>query len=155
MFTPPNMSRVTCHVSRRVSCHMSRRVTCHVSHVTCNFFFCCFWTKWWSLSVQGLLSTGPTPSSCRIATATPGLLHTFIYMCAGSSTHYVCSPYRGRHWCATALHPDGTYSSWAYCHDTLCPNEGQGGSKGEKKIWYSNWMKLKPFISPGNDFLNL
>ena len=51
-------SRVTCH---RVMCHMS---SCHVSHVTCHisqFFF--FLTKRWSLSVEGLLSTGPTPSS--------------------------------------------------------------------------------------------
>ena len=57
MFTPPNMSHVMCHVSR-VTCHMSR-VTCH------NFFYYLFffWTKWWSLSVEGLLSTGPTPSS--------------------------------------------------------------------------------------------
>ena len=65
MFTPPNMSRVTCHVSR-VTCHVSR-VTCHVSRVTCHmsffFFFFFFLTKWSSLSVEGLLSTGPTPSS--------------------------------------------------------------------------------------------
>ena len=47
MFTPHNVSRVTCHMSR---------VICHVSQ----FFF---WTKWWSLLVEGLLSTGPTPSS--------------------------------------------------------------------------------------------
>ena len=40
-----------------VKCHVSH-VTCHVSHVT--FFFR---TKWWTLSVKGLLSTGPTPSS--------------------------------------------------------------------------------------------
>ena len=46
MFTPPNMSRVTC----RLSC-----VTCHMSH----FFF----DKVWSLLVEGQLSTGPTPSS--------------------------------------------------------------------------------------------
>ena len=47
-------------------CHMSR-VTCHVSHVTCNvshvILFNFFRTKWGSLSVEGLLSTGPTPSS--------------------------------------------------------------------------------------------
>ena len=63
------VSCVTCHVSH-VTCHMSR-VTCHVSHVTCHmsratchfFFFFFFWTKRWSLSVEGLLSTGPTPSS--------------------------------------------------------------------------------------------
>ena len=67
-----HMSRVTCHMSRvmchvsHVTCHMSH-VTCHMSHVTCHmtcvtchiFFF----TKRWSLSVEGLLSTGPTPSS--------------------------------------------------------------------------------------------
>ena len=84
MFTPQtchvshvtcHVSRVTCHVSRvichvsRVTCHMSR-VTCHVSHVTCHFFifffffffliffFFFFRTKWWSLSVEGLSSTG-------------------------------------------------------------------------------------------------
>ena len=42
---PPNMSRVTCHVS----------------HVTSHFFFL---TQWQSLSVEGMLSMGPTPSSC-------------------------------------------------------------------------------------------
>ena len=42
----PHMSCVTYRVSR---------VTCHVSNV----FFC---TKWWSLPVQGLLSTRPTLS---------------------------------------------------------------------------------------------
>ena len=62
-----HVSYVTCHVSC-VTCHVSR-VTCHVSHVTCHvsrvtcFFFCFFWIKWSSLSVEGLLSTGPTPSS--------------------------------------------------------------------------------------------
>ena len=40
MFTPPNVSRVTCHVSH-VTCHVSR-VTCHVSHVTCHIFFLFF-----------------------------------------------------------------------------------------------------------------
>ena len=38
MFTPQNMSHVTCHVSN-VMCHVSH-VTCHVSHVTFFFFFC-------------------------------------------------------------------------------------------------------------------
>ena len=56
------MSCVTYHLS----C-----VTCHVSHVTHHFsFFSFFWTKWWSLSVEGLLSTGPTPSSL-LPTAVP------------------------------------------------------------------------------------
>ena len=60
MFTPPNVSRVTCHVS----C-----VTCHVSHVTCHmyfYFFIFFLTKCWSLSLEGLLSTGPTPSTLTL-----------------------------------------------------------------------------------------
>ena len=49
----------TCHMSH-VTCHMSS-VTCHVSRVTCHFFiFFIFFlrTKWWSLSVEGLSSTG-------------------------------------------------------------------------------------------------
>ena len=58
----------TCHVSH-VTCHMSH-VTCHVSHVT--FFLLLFFcTIWWSLSVEGLLSTGPTPSSF-------GLCHSLL-----------------------------------------------------------------------------
>ena len=66
MFTHPNVSCVACHMSR-VMCHMSR-VTCHMSRFFSRFFllfffFSFFQTKWWSLSVEGLLSTGPTPSS--------------------------------------------------------------------------------------------
>ena len=34
MFTPHNMSHVTCHMSH-VTCHVSC-VTCHMSHVTCH-----------------------------------------------------------------------------------------------------------------------
>ena len=41
-------------------CHMSR-LTCHVSQV--HFLFCFVFSMWWSLSGEGLLSTGPTPSS--------------------------------------------------------------------------------------------
>ena len=53
-------------------CHMSC-VTCHVSHVMCHtsfylFIFIFLRTKWWSLSVEGLLSTGLTPSSFYNAT---------------------------------------------------------------------------------------
>ena len=53
-----------CHVSC-VTCHMSR-VKCHLSHVKKKFtFFLSLknFTKWWSYSVESLLSTGPTPSS--------------------------------------------------------------------------------------------
>ena len=45
-----------------VICHMSG-VRCHVSRVTCNIFLKYFFTKWWNFSGEGLLSTGPTPSS--------------------------------------------------------------------------------------------
>ena len=52
------MSHVTCYMSH---------VTCHMSHVICHnifFYFIFFFrTKWWTLSMEGLLSTGPTPSS--------------------------------------------------------------------------------------------
>ena len=44
-----------CSPPQHFRCHVSH-VTCHVSHVLCR-------TKWWSLSVEGLLSKGPTPSS--------------------------------------------------------------------------------------------
>ena len=67
MFTPPPLC-VTCHVSN-VMCQLScityqvSGVRCHVSHVT--FFSSTFLTKCWSLLVEGLLSTGPTPSSFK------------------------------------------------------------------------------------------
>ena len=55
MFTPPNVSRITCQMSR---------FTCHVSYVTFFFFF--FLEKVLKLIGEGLLSTGPTPSSFHI-----------------------------------------------------------------------------------------
>ena len=72
------MSHVTCHVSR-VTCHVSH-VICHMSHVMCHMsqlFFCCcfFWTKWWSLAGEGLLSTGPTPSSFKRPGVAGSVLH--------------------------------------------------------------------------------
>ena len=50
-----------CHMSG-VTCHMSH-VRCHVSGDTCQVPCLFFLTKWWSLSMAGLLSTGPIPSS--------------------------------------------------------------------------------------------
>ena len=41
--------------------------TCHVSRVTCHMSFFFLRTQWWSLSVEGLWSTGPTPSSCFLS----------------------------------------------------------------------------------------
>ena len=75
MFTPPNVSRVTC----RVFC-----VMCHVSHVLCHMscviFFLFFRTKWWSLSLESLLSTGPTPYSSIIYPSFTWYLHGFSYV---------------------------------------------------------------------------
>ena len=47
-------------------CHHVSCVTFHVSHVICNMShvtFCFVFTNWWSLLVEGLSLTGPTPSS--------------------------------------------------------------------------------------------
>ena len=60
------MSCVTCHMSC-VTCHMScvmcqkLRVTCQISCVKKFMFF--FYKNLLSISLEGLLSTGPTPSS--------------------------------------------------------------------------------------------
>ena len=55
-----------CHMSH-IICHMSG-VRCQVSPVMCHFcssfFSFLFLTKWWRLLGKGLLSMGPTPSSC-------------------------------------------------------------------------------------------
>ena len=61
MFTPHNMSHAMCHIHvSHVTCHVSH-VMCHISCVTCHVSHVTFFlTKWWSLSVEGLLSTGPT-----------------------------------------------------------------------------------------------
>ena len=64
---------VTCHFSHvrfhvsHVRCHMPR-VTCHMSGVACHLkkiYIVCviFFIKCWSYLVEGLLTTGPTPSS--------------------------------------------------------------------------------------------
>ena len=76
MFTPPK--HVACHVLH-VTCHMSR-VTCHI------FFF--FWTKWWSLSVEGLLSTRPTPSSLLLLTLNTHLIVAGP-LCAVATTQWL------------------------------------------------------------------
>ena len=71
-----HVSRVTRHVSC-VTCHLSP-VTCHMSH----FFLYPpkNWTKWWSQSVEDLLSTGPTPSSFNRAGVAEGVLQTLLML---------------------------------------------------------------------------
>ena len=57
MFTSLNVSHVTCHVSH-VMCHVSH-IVCHMSFIYIYFFL----DKVMELVVEGLVSTGPTPSS--------------------------------------------------------------------------------------------
>ena len=70
-----------------VMCHMSP-VTCHLSlekkykKIIIIFFFG-FWTNWWSQLVEGLLSTGPMPSSLHLTGLLAGCLHM-------SGCPYVC-----------------------------------------------------------------
>ena len=56
MFSPSNMSHITCHMSC-VTCHMSC-VMCHMSCVTCHLFiYICFRRDkrcyWWRVCYQG------------------------------------------------------------------------------------------------------
>ena len=55
-----HVSHVTCHMSC-VMCHMSH-VTCHMPHVACKQINKIV-IKRWSELLEGLLSTGPNPSS--------------------------------------------------------------------------------------------
>ena len=64
-------SHVTCHVSC-VRCHVSR-VLCHVLASGVAFFYFYLGTKWWSQSVEGLLSMGPTQSSLFVKTSSEPL----------------------------------------------------------------------------------
>ena len=84
------MSPVTCHVSH-VTCHMSH-VMCHMSHVRCHIscvthhiFFLSFLTKWWSVSVKGLLSMGPTPFSYL------SVQSQYLYICPISLSLYLAN----------------------------------------------------------------
>ena len=64
-----------CHITG-VTYHVSG-VACHVSGVTCQVILIflnlkkkkIIRKKWWSGSVEGLLSTGPTPSSSLVTGA--------------------------------------------------------------------------------------
>ena len=79
-----HVSHVTCRMPC-VTYHVSH-VTCHMSNVTCeekkedkNVI------KWWSQSVEGLLSTGPTPSSFLIG-------HFYLANKFGAQTQQQISP---------------------------------------------------------------
>ena len=65
MITTYNMSHLICYMSC-VTCHVSC-VPCHLSYVmcpmSCFFVVAFFGPTWCSLMVEGLLSTGPYPSS--------------------------------------------------------------------------------------------
>ena len=45
-------------------CNMSH-VTCHMTEKNIYIWFFSSFSKWWSYLVEGLFSTGPTPSSCQ------------------------------------------------------------------------------------------
>ena len=63
---------VLCHMTS-VTCHISHAM-CQMSHFKCNNFFSYFlflWTKWWSRSVEVLLSMEPTPSRSFLKTGSP------------------------------------------------------------------------------------
>ena len=62
-------SPTTCHTSR-VTYHVSC-VTCPMSCKTFPLYFYFLWTKWFSLLVDGLLSTGPTLSSFITSSSSP------------------------------------------------------------------------------------
>ena len=104
-----HVSHVTCHVSP-FTCHLSP-VTCHLSHVkkiSFTFFFIkkkyiyiYILKNWWSWSVEGLLSTGPTPSSLitfifikmdSAQTNRPPRKSKFndVHFCFGSKLSYCC-----------------------------------------------------------------
>ena len=85
-----------------VMCHMSR-VTCHLSRVTCGIFYIYlyiyiyFLNQFWSLLVEGLLSTGPTP-----------VLKMECKLMAGTSPHTGMPGW-----------PPGRKLLWAVCVNTL------------------------------------
>ena len=92
------MSCVTCHVSH---------VTCHVSHVMCHMsqFFSFFFTKWWSLSVEGLLSTGPTPSSLCSSSGPnePSCNYTVLLQLGSGPLCYTSVYTRARHFLSSLV----------------------------------------------------
>ena len=80
-----NIHRISITVSH-VTCHLSC-VMCHLSPVTCKknpiIFFFLFLrkknlTKWWSKSMKGLLSTGPTLSSLWEERYFPRCCHSIL-----------------------------------------------------------------------------
>ena len=118
-----HMSHVTCHMSH-VMCHMSH-VTCHVSHVTCHLSQLKKkkWTKWWSLWVEGLLSTGHTPSSFTTAQCIlPEYIFPTIFSCKWLITCYKHSLiYSWGFYVIDVMTCDtwhGTYNMWHVTPDT-------------------------------------
>ena len=142
------MSGVTCHLSC-VRCHMSC-VTCHVSHVTCNIFFYFFFTKWWSLSVEGLLSTGPTPSSFyRRRKIYTGHYWSFrTPWCDGVMT-YDFTTEIDQSWLAAQKRPQTQdWSDWSWVHRIMCRPRGSLLANILSQSWHFNVpVPNKGFIS--------
>ena len=122
-----------------VMCHVSC-VTCHVSNVTCIIIiFFIFFTNWWSLSVEGLLSTGPTPSS---------LLYFIVFVWL-AQLHNLPNCYLQ----PSHLYLRGSKSQWSNVHSsplrlvqiTDCPRHSNQSTRsylGFQETAYTIWSPL-------------
>ena len=81
------MKCVTCHMSH-VTCHMSC-VTCHSYYYFYSIFFLFFQTICWSLSVEGLLSTGPT---CLVSSSFEYIFQLWAKLCHQKRKEMLCFP---------------------------------------------------------------
>ena len=68
------------HLVSHVTCHMSH-VTCHLSHVTCQQKKVSLRIKLLSLLMEGLLSTGPSPSSLSLTRHYFGKMFWLVSTC--------------------------------------------------------------------------
>ena len=90
MFTPYHVSCVTCHVSRVIcqkyffftfSLYKKIKKNLILHHKK----YC---KKWWSYSVEGLLSTGPTPSSLALGSPKTKVFTSHSIVCIFSDFFY-------------------------------------------------------------------
>ena len=112
------MSHVTCHMSH-VACHMSH-VTSHMSYVK-EFKK---WTKWWSLLVEGLLSTGPTSSS------------------------FYCPPLPFAYHCKASIYitRELSYSWWTFTYRVPSSYTGCSGEHGGSWSEFLAWIFVLFFV---------
>ena len=99
-------------------CHLTR-VTCHMSCVT---FFGGGRTKWWNSSVEGQLSTGPTPSSSPLYPSVFLILGAFL---GNRVVHYrwqksLSSMFPFWTWCSPSLPPSPSIHPSIFPRDSSC-----------------------------------